>query len=385
MGSTGHRAAGTHEVIRAKHACHSKKTLEHHPRRTFNVGMNSILEWQRPALGDPNHVPGRRGEQPVADPRGAAIVVHAADGHGLGCWLWQHPKDAATRGVVVICPATSVQARFYSRFAQYLHDHGFDVVTFDYRGIGGSRPASLRGFKASAIDWGLLDLEAVLGFVREHFPGQPVDVVAHSIGGLVLGLAPSSASYRRVFTVGAQFAYWRDYAPDLRRRMLAKWHLAMPLLTALLGYFPGKALGWLEDTPAGVMSDWCLRGPRFETTCYSACSRLGAEERGQLAAGFARVRAPILALSLSDDAFGTIAAIERLLGYFTAAHRSHLRLDPTHFGAASVGHFRFFDEAFKNTLWPIALAWLRGEDATAEANALVEPQALPSAGWMTRR
>ncbi len=31
--------------------------------------------------------------------------------------------------------------------------------------------------------------------------------------------------------------------------MLVKWHLAMPLLTMAFGYFPGKKLGWLEDTP----------------------------------------------------------------------------------------------------------------------------------------
>jgi hypothetical protein len=39
----------------------------------------------------------------------------------------------------------------------------------------------------------------------------------------------------------------------------------MPLLTRVFGYFPGKRLGWLEDTPAGVVHDWStpttLRAP----------------------------------------------------------------------------------------------------------------------------
>ena len=44
--------------------------------------------------------------------------------------------------------------------------------------------------------------------------------------------------------------------------MLAKWHLAMPVLTACLGYFPGRRLGW--RTPRGVVRDWSFMGPRFE-------------------------------------------------------------------------------------------------------------------------
>lgn len=57
--------------------------------------------------------------------------------------------------------------------------------------------------------------------------------------------------------VGAQFAYWRDYAADQRWRLFGKWHVVMPLLTRALGYFPGKRLGWMEDTPQG----WWMTGP----------------------------------------------------------------------------------------------------------------------------
>lgn len=311
-----------------------------------------------------------------------ALIAPAADGYPIACSAWRWASGSRERPVVVVCPATSVRARYYERFAQYLHAKGFDVVTFDYRGIGGSRPASLSGFRASAIDWGLLDLEAVLAMVRERFPGQPVDAVAHSIGGLVLGLAPSNAMFRRVFTVGAQYAYWRDYAPRARWCMALKWHLLMPLVTALCGYFPGKRLGWMEDTPAGVVRDWSRRSRRFEASCHSACRTLGAADRVALASGFARVRAPLLALSFRDDPFATVPAVERLLAYFTGGTRSHLRLDATHFGAASVGHFGFFDEAFRETLWPLARAWLLDANVDRAAERVLEPR-IRAVGWMS--
>ena len=68
---------------------------------------------------------------------------------------------------MIINAATSVRCRYYSRFADYLFAQGFDVLTYDYRGIGESRPASLRGFKASWSDWGRLDFEAMLQLAAE--------------------------------------------------------------------------------------------------------------------------------------------------------------------------------------------------------------------------
>ncbi|CUI78474.1 alpha/beta fold hydrolase [Achromobacter xylosoxidans] len=291
------------------------------------------------------------------------IALRAADGVALGGYAWRHaaPDPAGPRPVVVINAATSVRCRYYARFAAYLHQHGFDVLTYDYRGIGESRPASLRGFQASWMDWGEKDFEAVLGYVRSHFPGQPVDVVAHSIGGFVTGLAPSARGLRRIFTMGAQYAYWRDYAAGKRLRMLAKWHVVMPLLAACLGYFPGRRLGWLEDTPRGVVRDWSFMGPRFE-------GRGGPDHR---VAAMAAVTAPILALSVTDDEFGTEAAVGRLLAYFTGSARTHLRLAPAALGLDGIGHFAFFHERFRDTLWPIALGWLsRGEHRLAGATPI---------------
>src|SRR3546814_14267666 len=89
-------------------------------------------------------------------------------------------------------------------------------------------------------------------------------VVGHSIGGFLPGLAPRLERCSAVLTVGAQYAYWRDYASSARLRHIIKWHIAMPALTAMLGYFPGSQLGWLEDLPAGVPSARDFRSARVE-------------------------------------------------------------------------------------------------------------------------
>jgi predicted alpha/beta hydrolase len=298
-----------------------------------------------------------------AEAQATSFVATAADGYAIHGLVWRHHACAPNRPVVIINPATSVRCRYYFRFAAYLYRHGFDVIAFDYRGIGLSRPPRLRGFAASWLTWGADDLDAVLCYAGASFPDQPIHIVAHSFGGVAVGLAPSNHRIARIFTVGAQYAYWRDYAPEQRLGMVARWHIAMPLLTLAYGYFPGTRLGWLEDTPKGVVRDWALSRARFEET-WRGRSPLCTLDPETLRQRFAAVTAPILALGISDDEFGTIPAIERLLGYFAQSARTHWRIAPRDIGAEAIGHFAFFHSRFERSLWPAALAWLRTGEIT---------------------
>lgn len=278
------------------------------------------------------------------------VVIPAEDGYPLTAFVWrQSSREDDRRPVVIVNAATSVRCRYYSRFAAFLFRNGFDVVTHDYRGIGESRPSDLRGFDASWIHWGRLDFEAMVHYVDRTFTGQPIYLAAHSVGGFVFGFAPSSALIQRVFTVGAQIAYWRDHPRAQRLKLFAKWHVTMPLLAALLGYFPGKRLGWLEDTPKGVVRDWRRFGSRA----------LKDAERYLLVEPFAAVTAPTLAVSVTDDEFATVAAIERLLGYFRNSPATHLRISPESIGRDKIGHFAFFHDRFEKDLWHIPLEWLK--------------------------
>lgn len=137
-----------------------------------------------------------------------------------------------------------------------------------------------------------------------------------------------------------------------------KWHVLMPALTACLGYFPGRRLGWMEDAPAGVVEDWTARAPRFEAVAQRGGERVTARMRAQWLTQCAQPRADLLALSISDDPFAGDAAIERLLAYFTGCRRWRLHVRPAQIGVPAIGHFAFFHDRFADTLWPIARDWL---------------------------
>ena len=86
-------------------------------------------------------------------PAPVATSFTTDDGVALRGHSWRAEGSDARRPVVLINAATSVRAAYYHRFAAYLRGQGMDVLTYDYRGIGESRPRTLRGFHAGWYDW----------------------------------------------------------------------------------------------------------------------------------------------------------------------------------------------------------------------------------------
>ncbi|MFC0242656.1 alpha/beta hydrolase family protein [Rhodopseudomonas telluris] len=279
------------------------------------------------------------------------VQIRCADGVVLGGHLFRAAR-AEPIGTAIVNSATGVLARYYHRYANFLAAHGFDVLAYDYRGIGQSRPARLRGCGYRWRDWGERDFAAALRFAREQGRGERLVVVGHSIGGFLPGLADNAHGIDRMLTVGAQYAWWRDYVAHRRLGLFVKWHVAMPALTAAFGYFPGRRLGWLEDLPAGVAHEWSFRGPRFERSHPKG-------ERQSVLDRMASVRAPILAVAVSDDEFGTPPAIRRTLRYYVGAERTAVLLHPADYGRQSIGHFSLFHDSHAQGFWRDSLRWLR--------------------------
>ncbi|GGC77188.1 alpha/beta hydrolase family protein [Chelatococcus reniformis] len=300
------------------------------------------------------------------------ITITCRDGYRLGGHLWASESERAA-ATVIVNPATGVLARYYHAYARWLAEQGFAVVTYDYRGIGASRPPRLRGSAIRWRDWGELDFDAAAVWAKQRDPHGRLWVVGHSIGGMLVGFAPAAVHVDRLLTMGAQYAYWRDYAAAARARLLLKWHLAMPAITATLGFLPGKRLGWLEDLPAGVAFEWCRRRARFEWS-------YPVREREPILGRFAAVTAPILAIGVSDDEFGTPQAIARTLAYYRGSERRQVMLTPRDLGYDAIGHFSLFHARHRDGFWPATLGWLRDDVVPWPVGVALAPEREGRAG-----
>jgi len=279
--------------------------------------------------------------------------VSSSDGYPLVATVFRslaHPVEQ----VVLIAGAMGVRQIHYYDFAEFVAEPGCAVITFDYRGVGSSAPASLRGFEADLEDWGRRDLAAMIDYATTLFTGRRLSLVAHSVGGQLLGLAASAGAVSRVLALGSQSGYWRHWAGLYRWRVWLLWHVVIPLSTRLFGYFPARRLGLGEDLPRGVACRWAFWGrcPQYVIGRIDAPSRLGYRQwQGRLRA-----------LTAEDDTFATEASVRAFIDFFPAARTEFGLLRPRDYGVPSIGHFGYFRATGTQRLWPSWLAWLRAGD-----------------------
>lgn len=270
--------------------------------------------------------------------------VRAGDGYPLAVTVYESP---AATSAVLVNSATAVPRSFYRHFARHLASRGIRVVCYDYRGIGDSRPESLGGFAARMRDWALLDMTALLDWVKAELTPQKIVGVGHSFGGQAAGLIENGKHFDALVTMSAQSGYWRIQGGlEPLKVGLAVWVL-MPLLSRAFGYFPWSRLGASEDLPKGVALEWAgwARDPDY---------LLG--DAGLPLDRFAKFEAPVLAYSFADDDWGRPAAVDAMMRAYPNVERRHI--EPGDFGLPHIGHFGYFRRG-SEPLWDDTLAWIQ--------------------------
>ena len=284
------------------------------------------------------------------------LELRARDGFPLAGRLWALPGVRLVQRAALVNSGAGIPSGFYDRFAAFLAQGGVPTLVYDYRGICRSRPASLRGFKASVEEWGSKDCAAALDWLKDRYPGAARVVVGHSIGGFVTGFVTNGTLIDKMLLVSAHTGYWRDYALRARLPMYLLWHVLMPTITRIVGYFPGQRLRLLEDLPMGVALEWAARRkPEFWWHLKHDDGSIDVALVETLLARFAAIRARTIALRFTDDPFATEEATERLLGLYENASATRLVLSAADGDGRKIGHFGFFSSRFRGTIWPRVL------------------------------
>jgi predicted alpha/beta hydrolase len=282
------------------------------------------------------------------------VTLTAADGYALGGTRF--PAQAPLKGRIIVAGATAVPQGFYKRFAEYARARGFETLTFDYRGIGQSRPASLAGFRMDLLDWARLDLAAAVDAMADA--SVPLYVVGHSYGGHAFGLLPN---HRRVagFYVFGTGAGWHGYMPvGERLRVLMMWRLVLPLLTWWKGYCPWKMLGLGEDLPVDAYRQW-RHWCRFPRYFFDDPAMQGIER------AYAGVQTPIVAANALDDLWALPTSRDAFVWGYCNAPLTREDLDPRTAGGR-IGHMGYFRPAAE-PFWERALAWFANLPPAAPA------------------
>ena len=78
------------------------------------------------------------------------------------------------------------------------------------------------------------------------------------------------------------------------------------------------------------------------------------------AEGYARLRCPLRTYALTDDAYAPLQGVQWLASRYPNARAEVRSVAPAEVGQRKLGHFGFFRERVRDTLWAEAAAWLAG-------------------------
>jgi predicted alpha/beta hydrolase len=120
--------------------------------------------------------------------------------------------------------------------------------------------------------------------------------------------------------------------------MFVLWHVLMPAVTRMAGYFPGRKFGLPEDLPFDVALEWGRRR-----------LRPGREQAP-------RVEASVLTIRPSDDPFATESAMHRVEEFFARCRFSDFPIAVA--GERPLGHLGFFSKSSREGPWQVARLWL---------------------------
>ena len=183
-----------------------------------------------------------------------SIDVVTVDNYTLSVHLFE-PQDPNHK-LLLINSATGVKQQIYFSFAQFFSEQGFTVITYDYRGIGLSKPEKMKGFNASMRTWGTIDYKAITSYINTNFPNQEKFCLGHSLGALILGMNEDSKMFEEFIFVGTQNAFVGNLKLKTKIEAYLGFGIAQPLSTKILGYFPGNWFGLGESLPSGTAFDW---------------------------------------------------------------------------------------------------------------------------------
>ncbi len=232
--------------------------------------------------------------------------------------------------VIYWLPALGVSARQYLPFAQALAEQGIAVAIHEWRGLGSSNHRAGRrddwGYRQLLVD----DLPAGIAALHKRLPQASYWLGGHSLGSqlapLYASLHPQEVKGLLVIAGGAP--YWRCFRQG--RAFWLAFALA-PWLARLVGYLPGRRIGFGGNEARGLIADWARSG---RTGRYAAA---GMPEDFEQRLG--QLSLPLLALRMHDDWLVPQPSLAWLLGKMPRNRVTQEVVVSADFGGRPADHF----------------------------------------------
>ncbi|MCS3531403.1 alpha/beta fold hydrolase [Chryseobacterium sp. JUb7] len=254
--------------------------------------------------------------------------------------------EKSNNKLLLINSATGVKQQIYFSFAHYFSKKGFTVITYDYRGIGLSKPEKMKNFKASMRIWGSEDYKIVTDYIKSHFNEYRKYCLGHSVGALILGMNDDSVMFEEFVFVGTQNAFVGNLKFRTKIEAYLGFGIVQPLTTGLLGYFPANWFGLGESLPKNCAYDW-------RTLILNRKSTNGLLEK--IVDHSKKLTQKVFVIRAEDDVWLTEKGVRSLLdNTYPNLKPTYRLLKTAESEKGEIGHVNFF-RSYNKKLWNIIL------------------------------
>ncbi len=270
------------------------------------------------------------------------ITIKSKDGYPLSALLLNNISNS--KGIIQFHNGTVAKKEFYLPFCEYIAEMGYSVIMFDYRGIGESKPKKLKNFNATITDWSILDMTSILKWSIENYPKKRKYIIAHSMGGQIIGLMDNYKYIDGIITIAGSYGNWRNYTGINKLLSAIIWLIYFPISLRIFGYLPLKFINMGEDLPKGAAKQlwsWCLSNKPH--SYYM--------DKNEVVHYYDKITQKIKAYYIDDD----IIATSKVIPLFEKDYQnSNLEIEiikPHEYNIDHIGHYGFFNEKYRNILW----------------------------------
>lgn len=275
------------------------------------------------------------------------IKITCEDEHVLAGTLFKPDKY---KGAIMLAPATGIKRQFYQAFATYLAENEYCVVSFDNRGIGQSKGQSLNKVNASLSNWGILDMTAVLDYLKEHFPNIDYHVIGHSAGGQLVGLMKNALELKSMFNFGSSSGSLKYAKYPFKLKSTFWLNVYIPLSNLLFGHAKSQWVGMGEPLPKQVGKEWSKWCSGTGYVKVDLDKNLKTHLYDTLEFNSMWVHA-------EDDPIANAETVKDMVRVYSKINADVLTLRPEDYGFTEIGHMKFFSKKRK-VLWQLAIDWL---------------------------
>lgn len=270
--------------------------------------------------------------------------ISCKDGYQLAAQFYPAQNDKQ-QYPILICPATGITKTFYHAFAEWLSQQGYDVLSFDFRGIGQSLHGALKDSTASINDWGLLDIPAAIDALLNRTQAEKVIIIGHSAGGQLLGVNPNYSKVAKVLAIAGSTGHVKGLKGKTKLLAPIMFNVIFPISSFFKGYGATQFIGMGENLPKNVARQWA-------EFCSKPGYVMNAIGKSIFDDYHQEIQCPITSFWASDDEIATQANVEDLLRLYPNAKTRLIELNPRKYGYKQIGHMLMFKKSHQK-LWPV--------------------------------